>query len=82
MKHNVAIFVTTLAVGAALGAIGSRIVAAQQGSESRTVLLTKDLVGIEGHEVRMWQELTSDRVSPEQSTTTPGRNAFTSLRAP
>ena len=55
MKHSVAIFVTTLAVGAALGAIGSRIVAAQQGSESRTVLLTKDLVGIEGHEVRMWR---------------------------
>jgi len=48
MKHDVAIFVTTLAVGAALGAIGSRIVAAQQGSESRTVLLTKDLVGIGG----------------------------------
>ncbi len=35
--------------------MGSRMVAAQQGSESRTVLLTKDLVGIEGHEVRMWR---------------------------
>ena len=55
MKHSVAIFVSTLAVGAALGASGSRIVAAQQGSESRTLLLTKDLVGIEGHEVRMWR---------------------------
>jgi len=55
MKHHVAILITTLAVGAALGAIGSRIVAAQQESESRTVLLTKDLVGIEGYEVRMWR---------------------------
>jgi len=55
MRHSVAILVTTLAVGAALGAIGSRIVAAPQGPESRTVLLTQDLVGIEGHEVRMWR---------------------------
>ena len=55
MKHTAAILVITLAVGAALGAMGSHIVAAQQGSESRTVLLTKDLVGIEGHEVRMWR---------------------------
>jgi len=53
MKHTASILVATLAVGAALGAMGSRIVAAQQGSESRTVLLTKDLVGIERHEVRM-----------------------------
>ena len=55
MKHTAVIIVAALAVGAALGAMGSRIVAAQQGSESRTVLLTKDLVGIEGHEVRMWR---------------------------
>ena len=55
MKHTAAIFATTLLLGAVLGAMGSRIVAAQQGSESRTVLLTKDLVGIEGYEVRMWR---------------------------
>jgi quercetin dioxygenase-like cupin family protein len=55
MKHTAMIVVAALAVGAALGAMGSRMVAAQQGSESRTVLLTKDLVGIEGHEVRMWR---------------------------
>jgi len=55
MKHTAVIIVAALAVGAALGAMGSRMVAAQQGSESRTVLLTKDLVGIEGHEVRMWR---------------------------
>ena len=46
---------TTLAVGVALGAVGNRMVAAQQGSESRTVLLTQDLVGIEGQEVRIWR---------------------------
>ena len=55
MKHTGVILVATLVVGAGLGAVGGRIVAAQQGAESRTVLLTKDLVGIEGHEVRMWR---------------------------
>ena len=55
MKHTAAILVITLAVGAALGAMGSHIVAAQQASESRTILLTNDLVGIEGYEVRMWR---------------------------
>ena len=55
MKHTAVIVVAALAVGAALGAVSTRMVAAQQGSESRTVLLTKDLVGIEGQEVRMWR---------------------------
>jgi quercetin dioxygenase-like cupin family protein len=55
MKHTAAILATTLALGAVLGAMGSRIVAAQQGAENRTVLLTKDLAGIEGYEVRMWR---------------------------
>ena len=55
MKHTAAILGITLTLGAVLGAMGSRIVAAQQGSESRTVLLTKDLVGIQGYEVRMWR---------------------------
>jgi quercetin dioxygenase-like cupin family protein len=31
------------------------MVTAQQGTESRAVLLTADLVGIDGHEVRMWR---------------------------
>ena len=45
-----------LVSGAALGIVGIRIVAAQQaGTESRKVLLTNDLVGIEGYEVRMWR---------------------------
>ena len=55
MKRSVATLVTTLVVGAALGAIGSRMVTAQQGTESRAVLPTADLVGIDGHEVRMWR---------------------------
>ena len=55
MKHAAVIVVVALAVGAALGAMGSRMVAAQQGAESRTVLLTKDLVGIDAYEVRMWR---------------------------
>lgn len=55
MTPKVGILVITLATGVALGAIGSHIVAAQQASERRTVLLTTDLVGIEGYEVRMWR---------------------------
>jgi quercetin dioxygenase-like cupin family protein len=55
MKATVGILVITLVVGAALGVIGSRIMAAQQESERRTVLLTTDLGGIEGHELRMWR---------------------------
>ena len=43
-----------LAAGAALGVFGTHIVVAQQ-AEQRTVLLTNDLVGIEGYEVRMWR---------------------------
>src|SRR5262245_39785546 len=44
-----------LAVGVTLGVIGDHLVAAQPGTEQRTVLLTNDLVGIEGYEVRMWR---------------------------
>jgi quercetin dioxygenase-like cupin family protein len=44
-----------LAVGVALGVIGDHIVVAQQATEQRTVLLTSDLVGIAGYEVRMWR---------------------------
>ena len=54
MKPRIAIFFT-LAVGAALGMMGGHIVVAQQATEQRTVLLTSDLVGIEGYEVRMWR---------------------------
>lgn len=81
MKHTAAILVTSLAVGAVLGAMGSRLVAAQQGSESRTMLVTEDLAGIEGYEVRVWRTDLGPGVVG-QSTTTLGRNASTSSRAP
>jgi quercetin dioxygenase-like cupin family protein len=55
MKPTIGILVITLTVGAALGVIGSHIIAAQQESERRTVLLTTDLVGVEGYELRMWR---------------------------
>jgi quercetin dioxygenase-like cupin family protein len=55
MRSTAGVILIALAAGAALGAIGSHIVAAQQASERRTVLLTTDLVGIEGYEVRMWR---------------------------
>lgn len=56
MKRKVGVLVITLAVGAALGVLGSHIVTAQQqASESRTVLVTNDLVGPEGYEVRIWR---------------------------
>ena len=55
MKRTIGVLVITLSVGAALGAIGNHIMAAQQASERRTVLLTTDLDGIEGYELRMWR---------------------------
>jgi quercetin dioxygenase-like cupin family protein len=55
MKLTVQTLAITLAVGAAIGAVGSHIVAAQGTSEKRTVLLTADLAGVEGHEVRIWR---------------------------
>lgn len=55
MKPTIGILVITLAVGAAVGAIGGRIVVAQQAPEMRTVLLTTDLAGVEGYELRMWR---------------------------
>ena len=55
MKPRVGILVVTLAAGGALGALGSHIVSAQQASEQRSVLVTSDLKGIDGYEVRMWR---------------------------
>ena len=55
MKRRLGVLVITLAMGAALGVMGSYIVTAQQGSESRKVLVANDLVGPEGYEVRIWR---------------------------
>jgi quercetin dioxygenase-like cupin family protein len=54
MKLKIGTFVTALALGTVLGVIGTRVLSAHQESENRTMLLTADLIGIEGYEVRMW----------------------------
>jgi quercetin dioxygenase-like cupin family protein len=54
MKANTHVGVTALAIGLVLGAVGGRLVWAQT-AENRTVLLTNDLVGIDGYEIRMWR---------------------------
>lgn len=55
MKSTIGNVIVTLAAGAALGALGSHVVAGQEASEKRTVLVTSDLKGIDGYEVRMWR---------------------------
>jgi hypothetical protein len=78
MKPRIGI-VFALVVGAALGVLGAYIVAAQQPAEQRTVLLTSDLVGSEGYEVRM----SRTDIGPEvvgQCTTTREPSALTSWR--
>ena len=55
MKPRVGILVVTLAAGGALGALGSHVVSGQQASEQRSVLVTSDLKGIDGYEVRIWR---------------------------
>ncbi len=55
MKANARTLTIALAVGAASGSMGVHIVSAQHAAENRTVLLTTDLKGIEGQEVRMWR---------------------------
>lgn len=47
--------IIALAVGVVLVVVASPIIAAQQESERRTVLLTTDLLGMEGYELRMWR---------------------------
>jgi quercetin dioxygenase-like cupin family protein len=50
MKRTVAMLILTLAVGIALGMVGSHVLHAQQEPIKRTVLLKTDLEGIEGKE--------------------------------
>jgi quercetin dioxygenase-like cupin family protein len=54
MNTRVGIAAVALVAGT-LGALGSHIVAAQQPSENRMVLVTSDLKGIDGYEVRIWR---------------------------
>ena len=55
MNANARVLAIALAVGAAFGGVGVHILSAQQPTETRTALLTSDLKGIAGHEVRMWR---------------------------
>ena len=50
MKRTVVMLTLALAVGIALGLIGSQVLDAQQMPIKRTVLLKTDLPGIEGKE--------------------------------
>jgi quercetin dioxygenase-like cupin family protein len=50
MKRMIAMLIFTLAVGIALGMVGSQVLHAQQEPVKRTVLLKSDLEGIEGKE--------------------------------
>jgi quercetin dioxygenase-like cupin family protein len=55
MRQTTLMLVGAMILGAALGAIGVRTLSAQQEAERRTVLVTTDLVGVEGYEVRIWR---------------------------
>ncbi len=50
MKRTVVMLTLTLAVGIALGMVGSQVLNAQQEPVKRTVLVRSDLEGIEGKE--------------------------------
>ena len=55
MNANARTLAIGLTLGAASASMGVHIVNAQHPAENRTVLLTTDLKGIEGQEVRMWR---------------------------
>ena len=50
MKRNVVMFTLALAIGIAIGMIGSQLINAQQPPAKSPVLLRTDLAGIEGKE--------------------------------
>ena len=55
MNTSARILAIALVLCAAPVGVGVHIASAQQPAENRTVLLTSDLKGIEGQEVRMWR---------------------------
>lgn len=55
MRRVAWVAVVSMLFGAVAGAIGVHTLGAQQESERRTVLVTADLVGIDGYEVRIWR---------------------------
>jgi quercetin dioxygenase-like cupin family protein len=54
MKQTVVMLAVALALGIAVGMIGSQVLNAQQEPVTRTVLLKTDLAGIEGKEANMF----------------------------
>src|SRR6058998_108615 len=55
MRQITLMLAAAMILGAAAGAIGVRTLGAQQEEEKRTVLVTTDLVDVQGYEVRMWR---------------------------
>src|SRR3989475_5766111 len=55
MRQITLMLAAAMILGAAAGAIGVRTLGAQQEAEKRTVLVTTDLVDVQGYEVRMWR---------------------------
>ena len=55
MRSMIGVTAAALVFGAALGGLGTQIVLAQHGTEQRNVLMTADLKGIDGYEIRMWR---------------------------
>jgi quercetin dioxygenase-like cupin family protein len=55
MKLTGGTLVIAVFIGTAAGMAGVQFVIAQQAAEKRTVLLTTDLKGVEGQELRMWR---------------------------
>ncbi len=55
MKPTLTLLVLTLVIGVVLGAVGTHFVTAQPAQEQRTALVTSDLVGLDGYEIRIWR---------------------------
>jgi len=55
MHRTASILCLGMITGAVLGVIGAPTLRAQQPAESRKVLVTQDLEGIDGYEIRIWR---------------------------
>src|SRR5438445_11848907 len=55
MHRTASILCLGMITGAVLGVIGAQTLRAQQPAESRKVLVTQDLEGIDGYEIRTWR---------------------------
>ena len=55
MRAMIGPLVLGVSLGVVASMLGSRVLTAQPEREKRTVLVTTDLVGVDGYEVRMWR---------------------------